>query len=99
MTRREVRVADSFFARLDHQLRPERGPNGEASATDFIVIDLPTIVEEFATSFDELAEAVPGVATASCISWPSTSNPEPQISALLRTPTLEIDRGIESCCG
>jgi len=61
MTRREVRVADSFFARLDHQLRPERGPNGEASATDFMVIDLPTIVEEFATSFDELAEVIPGV--------------------------------------
>jgi len=61
MTRREVRVTDSFFVGLDSQLRPERGPNGESSATDFIVIDLPTIVEQFATSFDDLAEAIPGV--------------------------------------
>lgn len=38
--RREVRIAGSFFEELDSQLGPERGPNGEPSATDFIVIDL-----------------------------------------------------------
>ncbi len=48
MTRREVRVADSFFEELDDQLTAERGANGEPSATDFLVIDLPAIVEEFA---------------------------------------------------
>ena len=59
--RREVRVADSFFARLDEQFGTERGPSGEPSATDFIVIDLPAIVELFATTFDDLPEAIPGL--------------------------------------
>lgn len=59
--RREVRVANSFFEELDSQLGPERGPNGEPSATDFIVIDLPRIIDEFARRFDELPEAVAGV--------------------------------------
>ena len=60
-SRREVRVADSFFEELDTQLGEQRGPNGEPSATDFIVLDLPRIVEEFSVRFDELPEAVPDV--------------------------------------
>ena len=59
--RREIRVAESFFEELDTQLGSERGPNGEPSATDFIVMDLPQIVDEFAQRFDELPEAVAGV--------------------------------------
>ena len=59
--RREIRVAESFFEELDAQLGSERGPNGEPSATDFIVMDLPRIVDEFAQRFDELPEAVGGV--------------------------------------
>jgi len=46
--RREVRVAESLFDELDLQLGSERGPNGEPSATDFLVVDLPTVVEAFA---------------------------------------------------
>jgi hypothetical protein len=61
VTRREVRVADSFFGRLDSQLGPERGATGEPSSTDFLVNDLPTIVEQFATEFDGLTEAISGV--------------------------------------
>ena len=60
-SRREVRVADSFFEELDTQLGVERGPNGEPSATDFIVLDLPRIAEEFSVRFDQLPEAVSGV--------------------------------------
>ena len=59
--RREIRVAESFFEELDAQLGTERGPNGEPSATDFIVMDLPRIVDEFAERFDELPEVVEGV--------------------------------------
>ena len=66
--RREVRVADSFFARLDEQFGTERGPSGEPSATDFIVIDLPAIVELFATTFDDLPEAIPGLPRSGCSS-------------------------------
>lgn len=64
MNRREVRVADSFFAELDAQLGAERGSTGEPSATDFIVVDLPRIVEEFAMRFDDLPEAMLGVGAA-----------------------------------
>jgi hypothetical protein len=59
--RREVRVSESFFAELDDQLGAERGPHGQPSATDFIVVDLPAIVEQFAAAFDDLPEAPSGV--------------------------------------
>ena len=35
--RRVVRVSQAFFDQLDEQLPPERGPEGEPSATDFVV--------------------------------------------------------------
>ncbi len=59
--RREVRVADSFFAELEAQLGSQRGPNGQPSVTDFIVLDLPVVAERFAASSDELPEAIAGV--------------------------------------
>lgn len=49
---------------LDLQLRPDRGPNGEPSATDFVVIDLPEIVEAFAVRFAQLPEVVEGLESA-----------------------------------
>jgi len=57
-SRRVVRVTDSFFDQLDTYFGSERGPNGEPSATDFIVLELPAIVERFATDFDGLPEIV-----------------------------------------
>ena len=39
----------------------ERGPTGEPSATDFIVTDLPPIVEQFAVAFNDLPEAMAGL--------------------------------------
>ena len=59
--RRIVRVAQSFFEQLDSQLRPERGDAGEPSATDFLIIDLPPVIEGFATHFDELTADLSGV--------------------------------------
>ncbi len=58
--RRTVRVDPAFFDDLDSQLGNHRGPNGEPSSTDFIVIDLPTVVDEFAERFDTLPIAYPG---------------------------------------
>ncbi len=52
--RRLVRVDQAFFDALDEQLRPERGPNGEPSVGDFILVDLPPIAEVFATRFESL---------------------------------------------
>lgn len=49
---------------LDRRLRPDRGPNGEPSATDFLVIDLPEIVAAIAVGFDDLPEVVEGLPSA-----------------------------------
>ena len=35
-------------------LGSERGPNGEPTATDFLLADLPPIAERFSTAFEEL---------------------------------------------
>jgi hypothetical protein len=64
VTRRIVRASPAFFVDLDRQLGPDRGPNGEPSATDFLVIELPAVVERFATEFEALPEAVEGVTEA-----------------------------------
>lgn len=54
MTRRVVRVDSQFFADLDAQLGDARGPNGEPSSSDFLLLDLPTIADVFGETFDEL---------------------------------------------
>jgi hypothetical protein len=58
--RRRVRVTDAFFEQLDEQLGAHRGPDGEPSSTDFLVIELPAAVERFATGFDDLPEIIDG---------------------------------------
>jgi hypothetical protein len=58
--RRAVRVAPSFFEDLDNQLGAERGPNGEPSAHDFLVLELTLIIEVVATRFDELPPLISG---------------------------------------
>jgi hypothetical protein len=57
--RRRVRVDHLFFEDLDRQLGSDRGPNGEPSSTDFIVMDLPPVVDEFAVNFDVLPMVYP----------------------------------------
>lgn len=59
MTRRTVRVDIQFFTELDAQLGETREPNGEPSATDFLLIDLPTIADAFAERFDEFPTLYP----------------------------------------
>lgn len=62
--RRAVRVSESFFEQLDVLLPADRGPGGEPSATDFLVIDLPAVVDQIATTFDDLPEVIEGVPSA-----------------------------------
>ncbi len=59
--RRVVRVSSAFFDQLDSQLRAERGAGGEPSAHDFVVIELPVVVERFAIDFESLPEALEGM--------------------------------------
>jgi hypothetical protein len=58
--RRVVRVSAAFFDQLDELLGSERGSVGEPSATDFVVIELPAVVERFATDFESLPEMIEG---------------------------------------
>jgi hypothetical protein len=59
VTRRTVRVDAQFFTELDAQLGEARGPNGEPSASDFLLIELPILAEAFAERFDELLRLYP----------------------------------------
>jgi hypothetical protein len=59
VTRRTVSVDQQFFTELDAQLGETRGPNGEPSASDFLLIELPTIAETFGERFDELLRLYP----------------------------------------
>ena len=40
------------------------GSNGEPSVTDFLVFDLPNVVERFATGFDTLPESMMGISAS-----------------------------------
>lgn len=48
MTPRRVRPLPEFFHALDQQLSEERGPNGEPSRYDFLSLELPEVMEDFA---------------------------------------------------
>jgi len=62
--RRSVRVSAAFFEQLDEQLGTSRGAAGEPSATDFLVLELPPIVDRFATGFESLPEIIEGLPQA-----------------------------------
>lgn len=62
--RRVVRVAQSFFDRLDELLPAQRSASGIPSATDFMVHDLPPIIDLLAGDYENVTLAVddvPGV--------------------------------------
>lgn len=58
--RRTVRVADGFFERLDELLPSERGPGGEPSATDFLLHEMPTVIDRLAEDFEGSTLTVAG---------------------------------------
>ena len=60
MSRRVVRVTPEFFVLLDEQLSSERGPKGEPTAAEFAANDLMSIIERFATQWDELPMPILG---------------------------------------
>jgi hypothetical protein len=53
-----VRPLPEFFHALDRQLSDERGPNGEPSRYDFLSLELPESMEDFALLWDSLPRAV-----------------------------------------
>jgi hypothetical protein len=60
--RRIVRVAPSFFERLDELLPEERSVDGIPSTADFLLHDLPPIIESLADSATDVTTPIPDVA-------------------------------------
>jgi hypothetical protein len=58
--RRQVRVAPSFFDRLDEFLPPERSTTGTPSSTDFLLHELPPIIDRLAANYEAVTAAMPG---------------------------------------
>ncbi len=51
MSRREARVSEQFFERLDELFPGERAAEGAPSATDFLLHDLPNVIDVLAEDF------------------------------------------------
>jgi hypothetical protein len=58
--RRIVRVAPSFFERLDELFPEERSIAGAPSATDFLLHDLPNIIDSLALNYLERTTILQG---------------------------------------
>ena len=56
--RRQVRVAQSFFDRLDELLPPERGPRGRPSTVDFLLHEMPTLIDALAQDYEAVTAAL-----------------------------------------
>jgi hypothetical protein len=50
--RRPVRVNEAFFRRLDELLPPQRTAAGAPSGTDFLLHDMPRIIDRLADDFE-----------------------------------------------
>lgn len=62
--RRQVRVSPSFFDRLDQLLPEERSATGAPSTADFLLHEIPPLIDMLAGDYEETTlriDAVPGV--------------------------------------
>jgi hypothetical protein len=59
--RRQVRVAPSFFDRLDELLPAERSPTGVPSTADFLLHKLPPLIDLLAADYEDVTLAVKDV--------------------------------------
>ncbi len=63
MNRREVRVAEQFFDRLDELFPNERSPTGGPSATDFLLHEMPHIIDRLAEDLERSTHEIDGAPT------------------------------------
>jgi hypothetical protein len=59
--RRQVRVSPSFFDRLDQLLPAERSASGAPSTADFLLHEIPPLIDVLAMEYDTTTLAVEGV--------------------------------------
>jgi hypothetical protein len=58
-TRRVVRVAPTFFERLDELLPEERSAAGVPSATDFLLHEIPPLIDRLAYDYERATFEAP----------------------------------------
>ena len=61
--RPRVRITRQFFERLDELLPRERTPEGGPSATDFLLHEMPPIIEKLAADFEGTTTPLPNGST------------------------------------
>lgn len=59
--RRQVRVAPSFFDRLDELLPEERSATGVASTADFLLHEIPPLIDLLAVDYEATTVEIRGV--------------------------------------
>ena len=59
--RKQVRVASSFFDRLDELLPDERSDTGVASTADFLLHEIPPLIDVLAADYEAATLEVTGV--------------------------------------
>lgn len=64
---RVVRVTEQFFGRLDQLLPAERSADGTPSAADFLLLEMPLIIEKLATDYERSTVASPRVPTRTLV--------------------------------
>jgi hypothetical protein len=52
VSRRQVRVTASFFERLDELLPAQRSATGTPSGTDFLLHEMPAIIDRLADAYE-----------------------------------------------
>lgn len=71
-----VRVDPHFFSELDPQLGETRGPDGERSVSDSLLVELPTLSAVFSERFDDLPAVYP-IAMTTATSSPLAYSSQP----------------------
>lgn len=101
-SRRQVRVAPSFFDRLDELLPTERTAGGFPSATDFLLHEIPAIIDRLAEDYIGSTLAVEEAAPVRVLITAGVLVPYVAVYATLRVDGivevmyLDIDRDVDS---
>jgi hypothetical protein len=98
--RRQVRVAQSFFDRLDELLPQERGPHGQPSTVDFLLHEMPTIIDGLAQDYEAVTAALAELSEVRALITAGLLIPYIAVYAVIAADDaieliyLEIDNGV-----
>ncbi len=88
---RAVRVHPLFFECLDELLPGTRGVDGTPSASDFLRIDLPPILDALAADFEAVTSPDPGLSTLRVYAtWGVVTGPMAVYSEIADDGAIEV---------